>query len=73
VSNSPKNQQPSIKETRQHLLSEIKHQLSFLKENAHEHNPLMVMGSVSALESLWNGYLATLPQSYRGESPNERA
>lgn len=71
MSNSPKNQQPSIKETRQHLLSEIRNQLSFLKTNAQEHNPLMVMGSVSALESLWNGYLATLPQSYRGENPDD--
>lgn len=71
MSNSPKNQQPAIKETRLHLLNEIKYQLSFLKDNAHEHNPLMIVGSVSALESLLNGYLATLPQTYRGESPND--
>jgi hypothetical protein len=73
MSNSPKNQQPSIKETRAHLLHEIQHQINLLKDNAQEVSPLMLGGCVSALESLFNGYLATLPSSYRGEEPHDRA
>ena len=73
MSNSPKNQQPAIKETRAHLLREIKHQISLLKNNSQEVSPLMLTGAISALESLIKGYLATLPQSYRGEEPHERA
>tara|TARA_B100001059_G_C17280468_1_gene307991 strand:- start:113 stop:325 length:213 start_codon:yes stop_codon:yes gene_type:complete len=69
MSNSPKNQQPSIKETRARLLKEIKHQLQFLNDHAGEDNPLMIIGSSSAVLSLLEAYLYTLPATYRGDNP----
>ncbi len=67
MSNSPKNQQPSIKDSRARLLKEIKNQLQFLRDHAGEDNPLMVVGSSSAVLSLLEAYLYTLPPSYRGD------
>ncbi len=67
MTNSPKNQQPSIKETRARILKEIKHQLKFLNEHAGEENPLMIMSSSSAIMSLLEAYLYTLPPTYRGD------
>lgn len=65
ASNNPKNQQPSIKETRAHLVTEIRAQLTYLKEHSAD-NPLITLSASSALSSLFEAYLSSLPQSYRG-------
>ena len=54
------NKHPTIRETRAELLKGIRHAISDLKTGE---APLVA----SALESLINAYLLTLPVSYRGE------